>query len=147
VNDWTEDELKLCWCVATDSSPDDAPKPFPAGVAYKAVDAMQDREYAAEARALKAEAERDYYAKELDKATGMVEMHVDDAAAARLLWRGAWTACAQRHAERDAAIRERDEALAILRAFISADDGADSYRVLRISDAMDRARKLVGGGK
>jgi hypothetical protein len=52
-------ELTLCWCVATDSSPDDAPDPFPAGMAYKAVDAMQDREYAAEARALKAEAERD----------------------------------------------------------------------------------------
>ncbi len=52
-------ELALCWCVATDSSPDDAPDPSPAGMAYKAVDAMQDREYAVEARALKAEAERD----------------------------------------------------------------------------------------
>ena len=49
-------ELELCWCVATESSPDDAPDPFPAGMAYKAVDAQQDREYAAEARALAAEA-------------------------------------------------------------------------------------------
>jgi type I site-specific restriction endonuclease len=114
VNDWTEDELKLCWCVATDSSPDDAPKPFPAGVAYKAVDAMQDREYAAEARALKAEAERDYYAKELDKATGMVEMYLDDAAAARLLGRQSEAACVKMRADRDEAIRKRDAALARL---------------------------------
>jgi multidrug efflux pump subunit AcrA (membrane-fusion protein) len=56
--------------------------------------------------------ERDYYARELDKATGMVELHVDDAAAARLLWRQSEAACAKMHAERDAAIRERDAALA-----------------------------------
>jgi hypothetical protein len=67
---------------------------------------------AAEALARERTNERDYYARELDKATGMVELHVDDAEAARLLWRQSEAACAQMHAERDAAIRERDAALA-----------------------------------
>lgn len=92
------------------------------------------------ARALKAEAERDYYAKELDKATGMVEMHVDDAAAARLLWRQSEAACAQAHAERDAAIKERDEALAVLQDLVLA---WDVNGVVHVNAFVDRARKLL----
>jgi hypothetical protein len=80
--------------------------------------------------------ERDNYGQELDKSTGMVEMHVDDAEAARLLWRQSEAACAQMHAQRDAAIRERDEALAILRGLAAG--GAAAF-----NDAMDRARKLL----
>lgn len=59
---------------------------------------------AALARAEKAEAREREIGEELDKATGMVEMHVADATAARLLWRQSEAACAKMHAERDAAI-------------------------------------------
>ena len=66
------------------------------------------------ARAEKAEAREREIGAELDKATGMVEMHVDDAAAARLLWRQSEAACAQMHAERDAAQQMVTEMRAIL---------------------------------
>lgn len=49
-------ELTLCYCVATDCSPEDVADPIADGVTYAAVDRQQDREYAAEARALDAEA-------------------------------------------------------------------------------------------
>jgi hypothetical protein len=83
-------ELALCWCVATESSPDDALSPFPAGMAYKAVDAMQDREYAAEG--------------------------------------------------------QRDAALAILQAFVDAEETAKTSSTKSFGeyvDAIDRARKLL----
>ena len=75
------------------------------------------------ARAEKAEAREREIGEELDKATGMVEMHVADAAAARLLWRQSEAACAKMHAERDAAQQMVTEMRAIL---------------------LDRARKLGG---
>ncbi len=96
--------------------------------------AIRERDEAL-ARAEKAEAREREIGEELDKATGMVEMHVDDAAAARLLWRQSEAACAQMHAE-------RDEALAILRELVR--DSADSGCV---SVALGRARKLVGGAQ
>jgi hypothetical protein len=102
--------------------------------------------------------ERDYYGKELDKATGMVEMHVDDAAAARLLWRQSEAACALMHAQ-------RDEALSILRDLVTLQDSpSDRYKIdestqsveVEVGDLtrlkigqyvaiIDRARKLLGG--
>lgn len=83
---------------------------------------------------------------------------VDDAAAARLLWRGSEAACAQMHAE-------RDEALAILQDLVTLQDSpSDRYpldestesvnvrvddltrmKLVQYLDAIDRARKLVGG--
>jgi hypothetical protein len=132
------------------------------------------------ARAEKAEAREREIGEELDKATGMVEMHVDDAEAARLLWRQSEAACAQMHAqcdaairerdelgrrsaadfqgleeirsetsrqlnaaldERDAAIKERDEALAILRDMTR---DRDVNGVVDVNTFVDRARKLLG---
>lgn len=40
-------ELVRIWCLVTESSPDDAPDPFPGGTAYDAVDKMQDQLFAA----------------------------------------------------------------------------------------------------
>lgn len=74
------------------------------------INALMSERDAALARAEKAEAREREIGEELDKATGMVEMHVDDAEAARMLWRKSEGACALMHAERDAAIRERDKA-------------------------------------
>jgi len=114
------------------------------------------RAHAAEALARERTNERDYYGKELDKATGMVEMHVDDAEAARLLWRQSEAACAQMHAQ-------RDEALSILRDLVTLQDSpSDRYKIdestksvnVEVGDLtrlkvgqyvalIDRARKLV----
>jgi len=50
-------------------------------------------------------------------------------------------------AERDAAIRERDEALSILRSFVAAEETAKTSTTtsfFEYSDAMDRARELLG---
>ena len=65
---------------------------------------------AAEALAKERTIERDNYGQELDKATGMVEMLVDDAEAARLLWRSSEKACAHMDARRASAIADRDAA-------------------------------------
>ena len=49
-------------------------------------------------------------------------------------------------AERDAAIRERDEALAILQAFVDAEETALTSSTKSLGqyvDAMDRARKVL----
>ena len=73
-------------------------------------DAATARADAAEALVRERTMERDNYGQELDKATGMVEMHVDDAEAARILWRNAEKACALMDAQRAAAIRDRDAA-------------------------------------
>jgi|GEM_PF-7051595 len=67
---------------------------------------------AAIARAEKAEAREREIGEELDKATGMVEMHVGDAEAARLLWRSSEKACAHMDAQRAAARADRDAAIA-----------------------------------
>ena len=78
---------------------------------------------AAEALAKERTIERDNYGQELDKATGMVEMLVDDAEAARLLWRSSEKACAHIDAQRIAARDARDAAqqmVAELRAVLTA---------------------------
>ncbi len=49
--------------------------------------------------------------------------------------------------DRDAAIRKRDEALSILRAFVAAEETAKTSTTtsfFEYSDAMDRARELLG---
>jgi hypothetical protein len=69
------------------------------------IDRLTVQRDAAEALARERAIERDNYGQELDKATGMVEMHVDDAAAARLLWRQSEAACAKMNADLDAAQR------------------------------------------
>jgi hypothetical protein len=78
------------------------------------IDALMSERDAALARAEKAEAREREIGEELDKSTGMVELHVDDAAAARLLWRQSEAACAQMRAERDAAQQMVTEMRAIL---------------------------------
>lgn len=78
------------------------------------INALMSERDAALARAEKAEAREREIGEELDKATGMVEMYVDDAAAARLLWRQSEAACAKMHAERDAAQQMVTEMRAIL---------------------------------
>jgi hypothetical protein len=78
------------------------------------INALMAQRDEALARAEKAEAREREIGEELDKATGMVEMHVDDAAAARLLWRQSEAACAQMHAQRDAAQQMVTELRAIL---------------------------------
>ena len=78
------------------------------------INALMAQRDEALARAEKAEAREREIGEELDKATGMVEMHVDDAAAARLLWRQSEAACAKMHAERDAAQQMVTEMRAIL---------------------------------
>ena len=78
------------------------------------INALMAQRDEALARAEKAEAREREIGEELDKATGMVEMHVDDAAAARLLWRQSEAACAQMHAQRDAAQQMVTEMRAIL---------------------------------
>ena len=77
---------------------------------------------------------------------------VDDAAAARLLWRGSEAACAQMHAERDAARRMVLELRGALADIADSEDehGVPSSREWmqrRAQDALDRARarKLLGG--
>lgn len=67
---------------------------------------------AAEALVRERTMERDNYGQELDKAIGMVEMHVDDAEAARILWRNAEKACALMDAQR-AAAEAREWALGV----------------------------------
>jgi hypothetical protein len=50
-------------------------------------------------------------------------------------------------AKRDAAIRERDEALSILRSFVAAEETAKTSTTtsfFEYCDAMDRARELLG---
>ena len=82
---------------------------------YEAVrgrDAAIARAIAAEARAIASEAREREISEELDKATGMVEMHVGDAEAARLLWRSSEKACAHMDAQRAAARADRDAAIA-----------------------------------
>jgi hypothetical protein len=64
----------------------------------------------AEARAIAAEAREREICEKLDKATGMVEMHVGDAEAARLLWRSSEKACAHMDTQRAAAHADRDAA-------------------------------------
>jgi hypothetical protein len=83
---------------------------------------------------------------------------VDDAAAARLLWRQSEAACAQMHAQ-------RDEALSILRDLVTLQDSpSDRYNIDESTESVnvevgdltrlkigqyvaiiDRARKLLGG--
>ena len=65
---------------------------------------------AAEALAKERTIERDNYGQELDKSTGMVEMLVDDAEAARMLWRSSEKACAHMDTQRAAAHADRDAA-------------------------------------
>jgi hypothetical protein len=65
---------------------------------------------AAEALAKERTIERDNYGQELDKSTGMVEMLVDDAEAARMLWRSSEKACAHMDTQRAIARAERDDA-------------------------------------
>ena len=73
-------------------------------------DAAIARAIAAEARADAAEAREREIGEELDKATGMVEMHVDDAEAARMLWRQSEGACAFMDTQRAAAEARADAA-------------------------------------
>ena len=82
MTDWTEDEITAL---------------------------MAERD-AAIARAIASEAREREIGEELDKATGMVEMHVGDAEAARLLWRSSEKACAHMDAQRIAARADRDAA-------------------------------------
>ena len=99
------------------------------------------------ARAEKAEAREKEIGEELDKATGMVEMHVYDAAAARLLWRQSEAACAQMHAQRDEAQQMVAELRGALADIADSEDehGVPSSREWmqqRAQDAIDRARAL-----
>jgi len=116
------------------------------------INALMSERDAALARAEKAEAREREIGEELDKATGMVEMYVDDAAAARLLWRGSEAACAQMHAERDEAQQMVAELRGALADIADSEDehGVPSSREWmqrRAQDALDRARKLVGGAQ
>ena len=109
-------------------------------VNLEAIDRLTIQRDAAEALARERTNERDNYGQELDKSAGMVEMYVDDAAAARILWRQSEAACAQMHAQRDAAIARAETSDAAARAL-----GDDFTRVLReCAELKARAEKAEG---